>query len=398
MVSVAVKKKTHTRGGYLSSRKRQSFLYLCCVFVCILMIYGLTVIYHFKLTELETSVNFESLLQRGHHSSTNSNSKSFISHFGSFELTYNLIKSLALGFIKHDTANLEIVKTPVTKLVRKSQDTGMFLHNDRGQLLCGTRTLKVLILITSNYYELDIRMKIRKTWADKHASTARYVHSNGRYMEFKWRNLFVIGGIDESWSGRQFVETETRMQPDILEVEIQEHGTKKAPKLYSALRWVLNNCNFQYIMYTTAQHFVNLPALYNFLHLESIRPIKKLYAGNVIEESVKLPSLVRGPGGHIYLEKARVSYVTGNSAILSRDALREVIDKLAYLSVFTSLNQNIMIAASMKDSGIKPYNVTRLTKQLQCNDMSCCNNEKNFVQILIGDNANCINRLYLNYN
>ena len=368
MISEATRKIQ--RGGYLSNRRKRSFLFLCCVSSCILMIYSLTVLYHIKLTQLETTITFEELLRTSHNLANNSNAKSFMSHFRSFELTFSLIKSLSSVFTKHHTANSEIIETAVTKLVRKSQDTGMFLHNDKGQLLCGKRTLKVLVLITSNYYELDLRMKIRKTWTDKHAHTARYVQSNGHYKEFKWRNLFVIGGIDDSWRGKQFVETETRMQPDILQVEIQEHGTKKAPKLYSVLRWVLNNCNFQYVMYTTAQHFVNLPALYEFLHLESIQSIKKLYAGHVTKESVALPSLERGHG-HSYLEKAPVSFVTGDSAILSRESLTEVINKLAYLSGFTSLNQNIMVAAAMMDSGIKPYGITRFTKPLDCKDMSC---------------------------
>ena len=357
-------------------------------FAIFVMLYIITCVYHFKtVTNFEVE-EFMTIVD------SNMNKPSF--SLPTFKTVYAVLISLKSKFFAKFSHNTEISQTPVSGLVRKSQDTGIFLHNDKGQLLCGTSTLKVLILIVSDHKELDLRMSIRQTWANKAAMTAKYIKHGGLAAEFKWRKLFVISRGDDDWAGAQFVRTELLMQPDILEVEIQEHPTKRALKLYSALRWALNNCNFQYLMYTTAQNFVNLPALYNFLHRAALMERKDLYAGNLFWESVLLPNLTRHEEKE-FLPKTKLQYIKGESSILSRPSLETVINDLAYLSTFfVSIKPDIMVAGAMYHNMITPRNIKNFIKRLDCPE-NCCENSKQFIQ-MHETKAKCFRNFYRNYN
>eukprot|EP00111_Clytia_hemisphaerica_P024857 TCONS_00073280-protein len=367
-------------------KKRRNFIIFFCIFFFGAIFIALN-FYHYKLmSEFGSTLDFNGHLYQY-------DNKGKIELSSTFDFTYNLLSSLKVSLLTSFKKNTKIIETPVTHLVRKSQDTGMFLHNDKGQLLCGTTTLKVLILVLSEYKELALRMDIRKTWADKHAPTAKYIRQNNQYKEFKWRKLFVISRGGEEWAGASFVETELRMQPDILEVEIQEHHTKRALKLYSALRWVLNNCNFKYIMYTTAHNFVNLPALYNFVSSDAHNE-RFLFAGSLAKKEIQLPSLDRSQKK--YRKAEWVEYIQGRSAILSRVTLETIINDLSYLSNFRSLNQDIMVAAAAMGYGIQAQNVTNFTKKLRCKFL-CCENDKKFIQNYDASEK-CAKVLYRDYN
>ena len=379
------------KGRKRSRNDRNSLI--CYSVVLFMVIYAGICIYYIGIGPDLAIEEFTSTTRNDKNNKKISSSRSRVP----FAATYAMLNNLRLNILERFSENTGIIKTPVSRLVRKSQDTGMFLHNDKGQLLCGTTTSKVLILVFSNYKELGYRMSIRHTWASKVATTNKYIKQGRQALEFKWRKLFVISRAGEEWDGSQFVRTELLMQPDILEVEIQEHPSKGAMKLYSALRWALNNCNFQYLMYTNAQHFVNLPVLYNFFHRADIIKIKDLYAGHLVRKSIHFPNLTR----HLerkFLPKNENEFIEGDSgAILSRSSLETIINDLAYISTsLGSTKPDIMIAAAMHHHKILAKSVSNFVKKLDCSN-HCCLNSKGFI-LVYETKSRCFNELFKNYN
>lgn len=387
MAAEASMMKRRKNGGVRYCFKGRKSVIFCC-FGIFLMFYIAMNLYHFKTV---TNFELDEFITKI-EDYKNTTASFSLAAFTDFR---NVLISLKANFYTKYVRNTRVSQTPVSHLVRKSHDTGMFLHNDKGQLLCGTTTLKVLILIVSNHNDLDLRMAIRKTWANKAAMTAKYIKHGRLATEFKWRKLFVISRGDSDWAGARFVQTELLMQPDILDVEIQEHPTKQAMKLYSALRWALNNCNFQYLMYTTAQNFINLPELYNFFHPSPMMENSDLYAGNLVDETIFLPNMTNREKNEFM--KMRLQFIEGESSILSRPLLEAVIDDLAYISTFYgSIKSDIMVATAMHKHKVKATNIKNFIKRLDCPD-KCCDNSKEFIQVH-ETNPNCFRTLIRNYN
>lgn len=263
-------------------------------------------------------------------------------------------------FSRQEKVYADSLNTKVKELVRKSHYTGFYVHSNRGQLLCGLRTSKVLIIVMTNYNDIVLRATIRKTWGQQ----MKWLESQYGKHELQWRRVFVVSTADQNYENNALLQMELNMKPDMLQIEIQEHETKRALKLYSTLMWALNNCNFEYLLVTFGENFVNLRALYEFLHYKS-KPTKSLYAGTTTTREVEVPKLPLSEHRGETVTK-KLTYITDSSIIFSYDAILSIINKLTLYSNVPAINPDVMIGEVMDHLNIKPFDLKNFQTIAHC--------------------------------
>lgn len=287
-------------------------------------------------------------------------------------------------FSRKEKIYLDTLNTKVESLVRSSHDTGTYVHSNRGQILCGLRTNKVLIMVMSNYYNIMERDTIRETWGRE----MKYLESQYGRHELQWKRVFIVSIADENFEKENLLQMELNMRPDILQIDIEEGRAKRGLKLYATLQWALNNCNFEYLLITPSENFVNLRALYEFLHFRN-KPKKHLYGGIAETREVKIPKLPL----HDYKGQTvskELTYIADNAFILSRDVVQTSLRTMMMYSQVPSINPAIMLGLAMDHLNIKPFHLRNFQT------VASCKFHLSYI-LLYEANPRCFNPMYKEY-
>lgn len=135
--------------------------------------------------------------------------------------------------------------------------------------LCDGATLKLLVIVFSEYYEVEERKAFRQAWAKlKETST------NGN-KELKWKTLFVIGRDYESAKEDWYHINEIILYHDLI--NIHSNHTKTMGAFYGALYWAQNACDYENMLIIRPNMIVNFERMYALLRTLKERGRRKDY-------------------------------------------------------------------------------------------------------------------------
>ena len=266
-------------------------------------------------------------------------------------------------------------------LVRERQPAGDFVHYTNDKRLCGRETSKVLIIIMSQYQQLQERQVVRKTWG----SVKLLKSLRGRH-QIHWRYIFAIGNFPASFPNGHLVERELSTMNDTLRVDLFEHKFFTNMKYYGILTWALNSCRFQYILTVEIENFVNVPALYDLLHGRNFQAVADVYAGETHTESVSVPV---DETKSKKTAKKTLTYVANGAILMSRSLLAKTVPLLRKHHALTYENYQQMIGNVVSLLGLTCQQIDSFRTASRCEYRS------SFVLNYEADIMKCFGRLHV---
>lgn len=130
-----------------------------------------------------------------------------------------------------------------------------------------TQTLFLLILVATAPDNIDRRKVIRKTWASDPS------------MNIRWKTMFLVGQGKDSTQD-EYLKAENLMYNDLARGAQRDTYQNLTLKTQMGLEWAAKYCDFQFVMKTDDDVFVNPYRLMDYLG-NSDTPKTKLYLGFV---------------------------------------------------------------------------------------------------------------------
>lgn len=162
----------------------------------------------------------------------------------------------------------KLIDTPVQNLVKQNYQEPPMVYQNYDYILCGRSTLKLLILVFTEYEEKKERELIRNTWGNL------LLTAGNKKYELRWKKVFVIGRSYHVSSTDVQHSSEVILKRDILNVHSDRTNTMGT--MYGALYWAANACAFENLLVIRPKMFVNIHAMYNLLHTET-KPRNNFY-------------------------------------------------------------------------------------------------------------------------
>ena len=128
-----------------------------------------------------------------------------------------------------------------------------------------TQKLFLLILVATAPDKIDRRNIIRKTWASDPS------------MKPRWKTVFLVGQAKDSLQ-EEHLNAESSMYNDLIRGTQKEAYQNLTLKTQMGLEWAAKYCDFQFVMKTDDDCFVNAYNLMDYLR-NSDTPETKLYLG-----------------------------------------------------------------------------------------------------------------------
>ena len=157
---------------------------------------------------------------------------------------------------------------PATKLPSSTAQEDTLPH--RTYLISRTRCtqkLFLLILVATAPENIDRRNVIRKTWASDPS------------LNIKWKSVFLVGQAKDN-SQEEHLEAERLMYNDLIRGAQKETYQNLTLKTQMGLEWAAKYCDFQFVMKTDDDVFVNPYRLMDYLGSSDTFKTK-LYLGYV---------------------------------------------------------------------------------------------------------------------
>ena len=129
---------------------------------------------------------------------------------------------------------------------------------------------RLLIMVTSRPAEFERRSNIRSTWG----STWHH-----RTDLPSWKTIFQLGQSDDQKLQNKTLE-EAVKHKDMIFGNFLDTFYKLPVKVIMGFEWATKYCNFDFLLKTDDDVFVNIPNIFKFLSEPDI-PRLRLYAGNV---------------------------------------------------------------------------------------------------------------------
>ena len=178
----------------------------------------------------------------------------------------------------------------------------------------------LLILVSTNVGNVDRRHLIRKTWGADYS------------IKTKWKTVFLLGknSIDEEM---RKAKKEAQIYGDMVQADYHEHFWNMSYKVAMGFEWSIKYCNFNYLLKSDDDVFVNTFGLMDFLS-KYTTPKKKFYTGNIMVGSVVLRKGRYAVSPEEYNGTVYKPYCSGGGYVLSRDVVEKF---LSYFDVLKPL-------------------------------------------------------------
>jgi len=208
---------------------------------------------------------------------------------------------------------------PAKELAKVNLPEVPMVYQSRSFMVCGRPTLKLLILVLTEYDQKKERQLIRETWANFKKNPIAAEH------ELKWRVAFVVGrSYHEAIRDTSHVN-EAIFNHDMINVHAK--SAKMMGTMYGALHWIHNSCSYENVLVIRPTMAVNVPKVYALLH--SIEKSKKNY---FLIDSI--PST---------LNKEYYDWVESTMLIMSHTAVSKMMGFMkVYANSFQPLHYNII--------------------------------------------------------
>ena len=184
----------------------------------------------------------------------------------------NLIKEMkrnTINTLQQASKELLVVRKPEREMTYDDQE-----YFDMSSLCDGSGTLKLLILVVSEYYEIEERKAFREAWKKLREKENSKGNSRNN-KELKWKTLFVIGRDYKHAREDWYHINEIIFHRDLINIHSNRTNTMGA--FYGALYWAQNACSYENILIIRPQMVVNFERMYALLQTLTERGRRKDY-------------------------------------------------------------------------------------------------------------------------
>ena len=217
---------------------------------------------------------------------------------------------------------------------------GEFTPKSDEQITCvSDKTAKVLVLFDSPYKDITKRMLIRDSWK-------KQMRKIGRNHSIYWKFVFIVSQPDPSWRENQLFRIEVKSRRDMLVIERPEQSNQASTKLYSAFRWVLNSCSFEFLLFADTNFMVDVGALYQFVHSKNLHSSKNLFIGHKVSGKV---NITYNPMNQSKPHTKNLRLLQDAVFLVSKDVLENTLDPMRWLSSFGKVHDPLKMLALALD-------------------------------------------------
>ena len=169
---------------------------------------------------------------------------------------------------------------------------------------------KLLVMVTSHSRNSWRRSWIRTLWGNKTMWQMR-----------GWRIVFVVGKEEDN-SVLASITNEAKKYNDILVEDVIEDFYQLSKKLIVSFTWALRNINFEYLLKTDDDTFINIDNAFEFVN-KNISP--NGYFGNVVFDNMVERVGRYGVSKKEHLADYYSPYCSGGGFIMTRTTVSEIL-------------------------------------------------------------------------
>ena len=273
------------------------------------------------------------------------NSKHATSHDANIDRNLMELQLLAKIFDRYKTREIEMLNGRAKSFLKLPPLGGEFTPKSDEQIKCvSDKTVKVLVLLDSPYKDISKRMLIRESWK-KQMLKVTQKHS------LYWKLIFVVNQPDPSWQENQLFGVEVKSKRDMLVIQRPEMENQASIKLYSALRWALKSCSFEYLLFADTNHLIDMATVYRFVHSKKHRLSKNTFIGHKLSETT---SITYNP---IHQSESRIKtlqVLQDPIFLASKDVLQNTHNSMRWFSSFGKVHDSLkMVALALDEAQVK---------------------------------------------
>ena len=240
----------------------------------------------------------------------------------------------------------------------------------------------LLILVTSHPENSERRRSIRTTWGSK------WHYKKDLPL---WRTAFQLGHSDDVKVRKETTLEEAEYE-DMIFGDFPDAFFNLPIKIIMGFEWATKFCDFDYLLKTDDDVFVNVPNVFKFLSMSYI-PSSRLYAGNVrftdvpIRNSTDEREQKYMVTTQEYPYRNYPRYCSGGGIVLSRDVAVGMVN-IHNNSNYFKLD-DVYIGMLALRLGVDAHH--EKTFRLQVTNCDC---DSGLIVKHFGDQIDCMNKLY----
>ena len=171
----------------------------------------------------------------------------------------------------------------------------------------------LLIMVLSSPNNFNRRSGIRKTWATDHS------------LMSKWKTVFLIGQVLGDDVLNKYLDDEEKKHGDLIRGEFKDAYRNLTYKTQMGLEWASKYCDFQFLLKTDDDVFVNPYKLIDFLE-KPATPKTKFYTGNCQFSATPLRDGKYAVSWEEYNKTKYPDFCNGPAYVLSSDLIPKLVD------------------------------------------------------------------------
>ena len=240
----------------------------------------------------------------------------------------------------------------------------------------------LLVMITTQPNSFERRSNIRTTWA----STWHH-----RTDLLKWKTVFQLGQSEKT-KVQEKVRMESAKHGDMIIGDFIDTFYKLPIKVIMAFEWATKFCDFEYLIKTDDDVFVNIPNIFKFLKSPDYPKIR-LYAGNVhfAQDAIRSPRIERHKKYKVTREEYPYNryprFCSGGGMVFSRDVVADMVN-IHKNSKYFKLD-DVYIGMLALRLGVDAHHGDKF--RLDSTDCYC---DKNVIVSHGADSKHCMDKLY----
>ena len=176
-----------------------------------------------------------------------------------------------------------------------------------------TQKVFLLIMVLTHPANFKRRTIIRKTWATDPS------------LQIRWKTVFLLGRVAGNSTQNEYLEAESMMYKDIIRGAQNESYYNLTLKIQMGLEWAAKYCDFQFLLKTDDDVFINPFNLIDYLRNPDT-PQTKLYMGRCTHNQLVLRGGKYGVSVNEYGKDTYPDFCNGPSYVLSSDLVSKLVE------------------------------------------------------------------------
>ena len=255
------------------------------------------------------------------------------------------LQLLARMFDRYNMREIGMLNERAKSLLKLPPMGGEFTPKSDEQITCvSDKTAKVLVLLDSPYKDITKRMLIRESWKKQMIKV-------GKQHSLYWKLVFVVNQPDPSWQESKLFGIEVKSRKDMLVVQRPEQSSQASIKLYSTMRWALNSCSFEYLLFADTSYLIDVASVYTFVHSKKIYSSKDSFIGHELSGK---QNITYNPIDQSEPRTKNLEVLQDAVFLTSKEALQNTHNSMRWLSSFGKVHDPLkMVALAMDEAQVK---------------------------------------------